>query len=133
MKYRGFANNVIKYINKYFCKYKSKTRFSKIEYCTFKRRIYAEWYFGEDISFEDIYKREFINDWVNRSRLNLTHMGYALNSKQASRGEASPRCGATGEKLFTGFKPNHAIVIGAVRNNNQSTIKQLPILFKGGQ
>ncbi len=122
MKYRGFANNVIKYINKYFCKYKSKTRFSKIEYCTFKRRIYAEWYFGEDISFEDIYKREFINDWVNRSRLNLTHMGYALNSKKAS-----------GEKLFTGFKPNHAIVIGAVRNNNQSTIKQLPILFKGGQ
>lgn len=122
MKYRGFANNVIKYINKYFCKYKSKTRFSKIEYCTFKRRIYAEWYFGEDISFEDIYKREFINDWVNRFRLNLTHMGYALNSKKAS-----------GEKLFTGFKPNHAIVIGAVRNNNQSTIKQLPILFKGGQ
>lgn len=122
MKYRGFANNVIKYINKYFCNYKSKTRFSKIEYCTFKRRIYAEWYFDKDISFEDIYKREFINDWVNRSRLNLIHMGYALNSKKAS-----------GEKLFTGFKPNHAIVIGAVRNNNQSTIKQLPILFKGGQ
>ena len=122
MKYRGFANNVIKYINKYFCKYKSKTRFSKIEYCTFKRRIYAEWYFGEDISFEDIYKREFINDWVERSRLNLTHMGYVLNSKKAS-----------GEKLFTGFKPNHAIVIGAIRDNNQSSIKQLPILYKGGQ
>lgn len=122
MKYRSFANNVKKYINKYFCKYKSKTRFSKIEYCTFKRRIYAEWYFDEDITFEDIYKREFINDWVNRSRLNLTHMGYTLNGKQA-----------TGEKLFTGFKPNHAIVIGAVRDNNQSTIKQLPIPYKGGQ
>lgn len=122
MKYRGFADSVIKYINKYFCKYKSKNRFSKIEYCTFKRRIYTEWYFDEDISFEDIYKREFFNDWVNRSRLNLTHMGYVLNGKQAS-----------GEKLFTGFKPNHAIVIGAVRNNNQSTIKQLPIPYKGGQ
>lgn len=122
MKYRGFTNNVKKYINKYFCKYGSKTKFSKIEYCTFKRRIYTEWYFDEDISFEDIYKREFINDWVNRSRLNLIHMGYVLNGKQA-----------TGEKLFTGFKPNHAIVIGAVRDNHQSTIKQLPILFKGGQ
>lgn len=122
MKYRGFANNIKKYINKYFCKYKSKNRFNRMEYCTFKRRIYTEWYFDEDISFEDIYKREFINDWVNRSRLNLTHMGYVLNGKQAS-----------GEKLFTGFKPNHAIVIGAVRNNNQSTIKQLPIPYKGGQ
>lgn len=121
MKYRGFADSVIKYINKYFCKYKSKNRFSKIEYCTFKRRIYTEWYFDEDISFEDIYKREFINDWVNRSRLNLTHMGYVQNSKSA-----------TGEKLFTGFKPNHAIVINAIRNNNQSAIKQLPILYKGG-
>lgn len=122
MKYRGFADSVIKYIIKYFCKYKSKNRFSKIEYYTFKRRIYREWYFDEDISFEDIYKREFINDWVNRSRLNLTYMGYALNSKTS-----------TGEKLFTGFKPNQAVVIGAVRNNNQSSIKQLPILYKGGQ
>lgn len=121
MKYRGFANNVIKYINKYFCKYKSKNRFNRMEYRGFKRRIYAEWYFNEDISFEDIYKREFFNDWVDRSRLNLTHMGYALNGKQA-----------TGEKLFTGFKPNHAIVIGAVRDNHQSVIKQLPIPYKGG-
>ena len=122
MKYRGFANNVIKYINKYFCKYKSKTRFSKIEYYTFKRRIYTEWYFDEYISFEDTCEREFFNDWADRSRLNLIHMCYALNGKQAS-----------GEKLFTGFKPNQAVVIGAVRNNNQSTIKQLPIPYKGGK
>lgn len=122
MKYRGFANNVKKYIDKYFCKYKSKTKFSKIEYCTFKRRIYAEWYFDEDISFEDTCEREFFNNWADRSRLNLTHMGYALNSKKAS-----------GEKLFTGFKPNQLVVIGAVRNNNQSSINQLPILYKGGQ
>lgn len=122
MKYRGFANNVKKYINKYFCKYKSKNRFNRMEYCTFKQRIYSEWYFDGDNPFEYTYKREFFNDWVNRSRLNLTHMGYALNSKQAS-----------GEKLFTGFKPNHAIGVGAVRNNNQSTIKQLPIPYKGGQ
>lgn len=121
MKYRGFADSVIKYINKYFCKYKSKNRFSKIEYCTFKRRIYTEWYFDGNISFEDTYKIEFFNDWVNRSRLNLTHMGYVQNSKSA-----------TGEKLFTGFKPDHAIVINAIRNNNQSAIKQLPILYKGG-
>lgn len=121
MKYHYFKNSVKKYINKYFCKYKSKNRFSRMEYCTFRRKIYSEWYFGEDISFEDTYKNEFINDWVDRSRLNLTHMGYVLNGKQA-----------TGEKLFTGFKPNHAIVIGAIRNNNQSTIKQLPILFRGG-
>lgn len=122
MKYRGFANNVKKYIDKYFCKYKSKTKFSKIEYCTFKRRIYSEWYFDGNISFEDTYKREFINDWVDRSRLNLIHMGYIEGSKTS-----------TGEKLFTGFKPNQAVVIDAVRNNNQSSIKQLPILYKGGQ
>lgn len=122
MKYRGFADSVIKYINKYFCKYKSKNRFKRMEYCTFKRRIYTEWYFDEDISFEDTCEREFFNDWVNRSRLNLTHMSYALNSKKAS-----------GEKLFTGFKPDHVFVIGAIRNNNQSAIKQLPILYKGGQ
>lgn len=122
MKYRGFADSVIKYINKYFCKYKSKNRFKRMEYCTFKRRIYSEWYFDGNISFEDTYEPEFFNDWVDRSRLNLTHIGYVLNSKQAS-----------GEKLFTGFKPNQAVVIGAVRNNNQSTIKQLPIPYKGGQ
>lgn len=122
MKYRGFANNVIKYINKYFCKYKSKNRFNRMEYFTFKRGIYLEWYFDGDNPFEYTYKREFFNDWVNRSRLNLIHLGYVQNSKSAS-----------GEKLFTGFKPNHAIVIDAVRNNNQSSIKQLPIPYKGGQ
>lgn len=122
MKYRGFANNVIKYINKYFCKYKSKNRFNRMEYCGFKQRIYSEWYFDGDNPFEYTYKREYFNDWVERSRLNLTHMGYALNGKQA-----------TGEKIFTGFKPNHAVIIDAVRNNNQSTIKQLPIPYKGGQ
>lgn len=120
MKYRGFADSVIKYINKYFCKYKSKNRFSKIEYGTFKRRIYSEWYFGEGISFGDDNVGRFFNDWVNRSRLNLIHMGYVQNSKSA-----------TGEKLY-GFKPDHAIVINALRNNNQSAIKQLPILYKGG-
>lgn len=122
MKYRGFADSVIKYINKYFCKYKSKNRFKRMEYYTFKRRIYSEWYFDGNISFEDTYKREFINDWVDRSRLNLIHMGYIEGSKTS-----------TGEKLFTGFKPNQAVVIGVVRNNNQSSIKQLPILYKGGQ
>lgn len=122
MKYRGFANSVKKYIINYFCKYKSKNRFNRMEYCTFKRRIYNEWYFDGNISFEDTYKREFINDWVNRSRLNLTHMGYVQNNKSA-----------TGEKLFTGFKPDHVFVIGAIRNNSQSAIKQLPILYKGGQ
>lgn len=123
MKYRGFANSVIKYINKYFCKYKSKNRFNRMEYFTFKQRIYNEWYFSETTSFEEYTcKREYFNDWVDRSRLNLILMGYVQNSKSAS-----------GDKLFTGFKPDHAIVIGAVRNNNQSSIKQLPILYKGGQ
>lgn len=121
MKYRRNLNKVKKYINKYFCKYKSKNRFNRMEYCTFKRSIYSEWYFDGNISFEDTYKREFINDWVDRSRLNLIHMGYVQGSKTA-----------TGEKLFTGFKPGHAIVINALRGNNQSTIKQLPILYKGG-
>lgn len=51
MKYRGFADSVIKYINKYFCKYKSKNRFKRMEYYTFKRRIYSEWYFDGNISF----------------------------------------------------------------------------------
>lgn len=134
MKYRrGLARKVEKYFNKYFCKYKSKTRFNRFEYSAVKRMVYKEWYFDRNISFEDTYEREFFNDWADRSRLNLTHMGYALNSKKASRGDYSPRCGATGEKLFTGFKPNHVVVIGAVRNNNQSSIKQLPIPYKGGQ
>lgn len=85
MKYRhGLARKVEKYINKYFCKYKSKTRFNRMEYCTFKRRIYSEWYFDGDNPFEYTYKREYFNDWVERSRLNLIHMGYALNGKQAS-------------------------------------------------
>lgn len=122
MKYRGFANNVIKYINKYFCKYKSKNRFNRMEYCTFKQGIYSEWYFDGDNPFEYTYKREYFNDWVDRARLNLIHMGYVQNSKSAS-----------GEKFFTGFKPNHAIVIGAIRDNHQSAIKQLPIPYKGGQ
>ena len=122
MKYRGFANNVIKYINRYFCKYKSKNRFNRMEYFTFKRGIYSEWYFDGDNPFEYTYKREYFNDWVERSRLNLIHLGYVQNSKSTS-----------GEKLFTGFKPNHAIVIGAIRDNHQSVIKQLPIPYKGGQ
>ena len=84
--------------------------------------VYKEWYFDRNISFEDTYEREFFNDWVDRSRINLTLMGYIEGSKTS-----------TGEKLFTGFKPNQAVVIGAVRNNNQSTIKQLPIPYKGGQ
>lgn len=124
MKYRrGLARKVEKYFNKYFCKYKSKTRFNRFEYSVVKRMVYSEWYFDHNDTFEEyICKREYFNDWVNRSRLNLAHMGYVLNGKQAS-----------GEKLFTGFTPNHANVIGAVRNNNQSTIKQLPIPYKGGQ
>lgn len=123
MKYCSYTNNLKKYFNKYFCKYKSKTRFNRFEYSVFKRMVYKEWYFDQDDTFED---------WVYRSRINLALMGYIEGSK-TSRGEASPRCRATGEKLFTGFKPKHAIVIGAVRNNNQSAIKHLPILYKGGQ
>lgn len=119
---RGLARKVEKYFNKYFCKYKSKTRFNRFEYSAVKRMVYKEWYFDRNISFEDTYEREFINDWVDRSRINLTLMGYIEGSKTS-----------TGEKLFTGFKPNQAVVIGAVRNNNQSSIKQLPILYKGGQ
>lgn len=119
---RGLARKVEKYFNKYFCKYKSKTRFNKFEYSAVKRMVYKEWYFDRNISFEDTYEREFFNDWVDRSRINLTLMGYIEGSKTS-----------TGEKLFTGFKPNQAVVIGAVRNNNQSSIKQLPILYKGGQ
>nr|DAN59535.1 MAG TPA: hypothetical protein [Caudoviricetes sp.] len=123
MKYRrGLARKVEKYFNKYFCKYKSKTRFNRFEYSAVKRMVYKEWYFDRNISFEDTYEREFFNDWVDRSRINLTLMGYIEGSKTS-----------TGEKLFTGFKPNQAVVIGAVRNNNQSTIKQLPIPYKGGQ
>jgi hypothetical protein len=123
MKYRrGLARKVEKYFNKYFCKYKSKTRFNRFEYSAVKRMVYKEWYFDRNISFEDTYEREFFNDWVDHSRLNLTLMGYIESSKTS-----------TGEKLFTGFKPNQAVVIGAVRNNNQSSIKQLPILYKGGQ
>nr|DAV07946.1 MAG TPA: hypothetical protein [Caudoviricetes sp.] len=119
---RGLARKVEKYFNKYFCKYKSKTRFNRFEYSAVKRMVYKEWYFDRNISFEDTYEREFFNDWVDRSRINLTLMGYIEGSKTS-----------TGEKLFTGFKPNQAVVIGAVRNNNQSSIKQLPILYKGGQ
>lgn len=123
MKYhRGLARKVEKYFNKYFCKYKSKTRFNRFEYSAVKRMVYKEWYFDRNISFEDTYEREFFNDWVDRSRINLTLMGYIEGSKTS-----------TGEKLFTGFKPNQAVVIGEVRNNNQSSIKQLPILYKGGQ
>ena len=123
MKYRrGLARKVEKYFNKYFCKYKSKTRFNRFEYSAVKRMVYKEWYFDRNISFEDTYEREFFNDWVDRSRINLTLMGYIEGSKTS-----------TGEKLFTGFKLNQAVVIGAVRNNNQSSIKQLPILYKGGQ
>lgn len=123
MKYRrSLARKVEKYFNKYFCKYKSKTRFNRFEYSAVKRMVYKEWYFDRNISFEDTYEREFFNDWVDRSRINLTLMGYIEGSKTS-----------TGEKLFTGFKPNQAVVIGAVRNNNQSSIKQLPILYKGGQ
>lgn len=123
MKYRrGLARKVEKYFNKYFCKYKSKTRFNRFEYSAVKRMVYKEWYFDRNISFEDTYEREFFNDWVDRSRINLTLMGYIEGSKTS-----------TGEKLFTGFKPNQAVVIGVVRNNNQSSIKQLPILYKGGQ
>lgn len=123
MKYRrGLARKVEKYFNKYFCKYKSKTRFNRFEYSAVKRMVYKEWYFDRNISFEDTYEREFFNDWVDRSCINLTLMGYIEGSKTS-----------TGEKLFTGFKPNQAVVIGAVRNNNQSSIKQLPILYKGGQ
>lgn len=123
MKYRrGLARKVEKYFNKYFCKYKSKTRFNRFEYSAVKRMVYKEWYFDRNISFEDTYEREFFNDWVDRSRINLTLMGYIEGSKTS-----------TGEKLFTGFKPNQAVVIGPVCNNNQSSIKQLPILYKGGQ
>lgn len=123
MKYRrGLARKVEKYFNKYFCKYKSKTRFNRFEYSAVKRMVYKEWYFDRNISFEDTYEREFFNDWVDRSRINLTLMGYIEGSKTS-----------TGEKLFTGFKPNQAVVIGAVCNNNQSSIKQLPILYKGSQ
>lgn len=123
MKYRrGLTRKVEKYFNKYFCKYKSKTRFNRFEYSAVKRMVYKEWYFDRNISFEDTYEREFFNDWVDRFRINLTLMGYIEGSKTS-----------TGEKLFTGFKPNQAVVIGAVRNNNQSSIKQLPILYKGGQ
>lgn len=113
MKYCSYTNNLKKYFNKYFCKYKSKTRFNKFEYSVLKRMIYKEWYFDQDDTFEDL---------VYRSRINLALMGYIEGSKTS-----------TGEKLFTGFKPNQAVVIGAVRNNNQSSIKQLPILYKGGQ
>lgn len=131
MKYsRGLARKVEKYFNKYFCKYKSKTRFNRFEYSVVKRMVYKEWYFDRNISFEDTYEREFFNDWVDRSRLNLALMGYTEGSKTS-----------TGEKLFTGFKPNHAIAINLVHNNNQSSIvigeipaiKQLPILYKGGK
>lgn len=124
MKYsRGLSRKVEKYFNKYFCKYKSKTRFNRFEYSAVKRMVYKEWYFDHNDTFEEYAcKREYFNDWVDRSRLNLALMGYIEGSKTS-----------TGEKLFTGFKPNHAIVIGAVRNNNQSAIKQLPILYKGGQ
>lgn len=131
MKYsRGLARKVEKYFNKYFCKYKSKTRFNRFEYSVVKRMVYKEWYFDRNISFEDTYEREFFNDWVDRSRLNLALMGYIEGSKTS-----------TGEKLFTGFKPNHAIAINLVHNNNQSSIvigeipaiKQLPILYKGGK
>lgn len=113
MKYCSYTNNLKKYFNKYFCKYKSKTRFNKFEYSVLKRMIYKEWYFDQDDTFED---------WVYRSSINLALMGYIEGSKTS-----------TGEKLFTGFKPNHAIVFHAIRNNNQSSIKQLPILYKGGQ
>lgn len=123
MKYsRGLARKVEKYFNKYFCKYKSKTRFNRFEYSAVKRMVYKEWYFDHDDTFEDTYEREYQNDWVDHINDGLNLLGYILNGKKAS-----------GEKLFTGFKPNHAIVIGAVRNNNQSAIKQLPILYKGGQ
>lgn len=124
MKYRrGLARKVEKYFNKYFCKYKSKTRFRRFEYSAVKRMVYKEWYFDQDDTFEGYTcKREYFNDWVDRSRINLALMGYIEGSKMS-----------TGEKLFTGFKPNQAVVIGAVRNNNQSAIKQLPILYKGGQ
>lgn len=122
MKYSAYADSVKKYINKYFCKYKSKNRFKRMEYYTFKRRIYSDWYFGEGISFGDDSVGIFFNDWVDRSRACLIHMSYAQNSKST-----------TGEKLFTGFKPGHAIVINALRGNNRSAIKQLPILYKGGQ
>lgn len=124
MKYsRGITRKVEKYFNKYFCKYKSKTRFNRFEYSVVKRMVYSEWYFDHNDTFEEYTcKREYLNDWVDRSRFNLALMGYIEGSKTS-----------TGEKLFTGFKPNHAIVIGAIRNNNQSSIKQLPILYKGGQ
>lgn len=132
MKYsRGIARNVEKYFNKYFCKYKSKTRFNRFEYSAIKRMVYSEWYFDHDDTFEEYTcKREYFNYWVDRSRLNLALMGYIEGSKMS-----------TGEKLFTGFKPNHAIAINLVHNNNQSyivigevpAIKQLPILYKGGK
>ena len=91
---RGLARKVEKYFNKYFCKYKSKTRFNRFEYSAVKRMVYKEWYFDRNISFEDTYEREFFNDWVDRSRLNLALMGYIEGSKTSR-----------GEKLFTGFKP----------------------------
>lgn len=124
MKYRrSLTRKVEKYFNKYFCKYKSKTRFNRFEYSVVKRMVYSEWYFDHNDTFEEYTcKREYFNDWVDRSRFNLALMGYIEGSKTS-----------TGEKLFTGFKPNHAIVIGAIRDNNQSSIKQLPILYKGGQ
>lgn len=124
MKYsRGLARKVEKYFNKYFCKYKSKTRFNRFEYSTVKRMVYSEWYFDHNDTFEEYAcKREYFNDWVDRSRLNLALMGYIEGSKTS-----------TGEKLFTGFKPNHAIVFHAIRDNKQSAIKQLPILYKGGK
>lgn len=131
MKYsRGLARKVEKYFNKYFCKYKSKTRFNRFEYSAVKRMVYSEWYFDQDDTFEDTYEREYQNDWVDRISNGLNLLSYALNGKTS-----------TGEKLFTGFKPNHAIAINLVHNNNQSAIvigevpaiKQLPILYKGGK
>lgn len=131
MKYhRGLARKVEKYFNKYFCKYKSKTRFNRFEYSAVKRMVYSEWYFDRNISFEDTYEREYQNDWVDRISNCLNLLSYVLNGKTS-----------TGEKLFTGFKPNQAIVLHAIRDNKQSAIvigevpaiKQLPILYKGGK
>ena len=40
MKYsRGITRKVEKYFNKYFCKYKSKTRFNRFEYSAVKRMV----------------------------------------------------------------------------------------------
>ena len=65
MKYYGFANNVDKYFNKYFCKYKSKTRFNKFEYSLLKRSIYIGWFSDDSDLFKDIstpVQREYLND-----------------------------------------------------------------------